>query len=70
MSEQEGVYKKRSSVDRRTALRDRRILDMRSGCPGPDRRKNDGDRRRMWEDRYGWERINQWSSAPIYSELP
>ena len=65
------VYSKRSLVDRRSPI-DRRILDMGPGYPGRENRKNlkMKDRRRGWEDRYGWERISKWSSSPIFSDLP
>ncbi len=65
----QSAYSKRSSVDRRSPV-DRRILDMGPGYPGTERRLNLKDRRRGWEDRYGWERISKWSSSPIYSDLP
>jgi len=35
-----------------------------------ENREYSKDRRRGWEDRYGWERISKWSSSPIYSDLP
>jgi len=49
---------------------------MGPGYPGPEKREKKKkkvdlkDRRRGWEDRYGWERISKWSSSPIYSDLP
>ena len=63
------AYVTRSSIDRRTPAK-RRILNMRSGYPGNEDRKSSKNRRRGWEDRYGWERISKWSSSPIYSDLP
>ena len=59
----------RAPVDRRSPV-DRRILDMGPGYPGADKRMRFKDRRRGWEDRYGWERISRYSSSPIYSDLP
>ena len=67
--ETQSIYNKRSPIDRRSPV-DRRILDMGPGYPGLERRINIKDRRRGWEDRYGWERISKWSSSPIYSDLP
>jgi hypothetical protein len=43
---------------------------MGSEYPGKENRECSKDRRRGWEDRYGWERINKWGSSPIYSDLP
>ena len=63
------TFTRRSSVDRRTPM-DRRVLDMGPGYPGRERRLTLRDRRRGWEDRFGWERISKWSSSPIYSDLP
>ncbi|WDP88304.1 MAG: hypothetical protein HUN04_00485 [Desulfobacter sp.] len=63
------IYIKRAPVDRRSPV-DRRILDMGPGYPGTERRIKIKDRRRGWEDRYGWERISKWSSSPLYSDLP
>ena len=65
------VYTKRSSVDRRAPI-DRRILDIGPGYPGRENRQNSKikDRRKGWEDRFGWERISKWASSPIYSDLP
>ena len=63
------VYIKRSPIDRRSPV-DRRILDMGPGYPGQDKREDRSDRRRGWEDRYGWERISKWSSSPIFPDLP
>ena len=63
------AYAKRLPVDRRSPV-DRRILDMGPGYPGMESRLKFKDRRRGWEDRYGWERISKWSSSPIYSDLP
>ncbi|NOX32588.1 MAG: hypothetical protein GXP56_02455 [Deltaproteobacteria bacterium] len=63
------VYAKRSLIDRRSPV-DRRVLDMGPGYPGRQKRENKNDRRRGWEDRYGWERISKWSSSPVYSDLP
>lgn len=65
------VYSKRSLVDRRSQV-NRRILDMGPGYPGSENRQNFkvNDRRRGWEDRYGWERISKWSSSPVFSDLP
>ncbi len=69
MSQAKSVYTKRTPVDRRSPV-DRRILDMGPGYPGNCKRDDFKDRRRGWEDRYGWERISKWSSSPIYSDLP
>ena len=63
------TFVQRSPVDRRSTI-DRRVLDMGPGYPGTERRVNLKDRRRGWEDRFGWERISKWSSSPIYSDLP
>lgn len=65
----QSAYMKRSPIDRRSPV-DRRILDMGPGYPGTERRVSLKDRRRGWEDRYGWERISRWSSSPIYSDIP
>jgi hypothetical protein len=62
------VYVKRSLVDRRSPV-DRRILDMGPGYPGAEDRITIQDRRRGWEDRFGWERISRWSSSPVYPDL-
>jgi hypothetical protein len=64
----ENRYVKRKLVDRRSTV-DRRILDMGPGYPGTEDRITIKDRRRGWEDRYGWERISRWSSSPIYPDL-
>ncbi|MBU1193740.1 MAG: hypothetical protein KKE62_09535 [Proteobacteria bacterium] len=69
MAQTQSVYVKRIPVDRRSPV-DRRILDMGPGYPGPERRTHKKNRRRGWEDRYGWERISRWSSSPTYSDLP
>lgn len=71
MPHAKSVYTKRSPADRRSPV-DRRIIDMGPGYPGNENRENFKfkDRRRGWEDRYGWERISKWSSSPIYSDLP
>jgi hypothetical protein len=69
MPHAKSVYTKRSLADRRSPV-DRRILDMGPGYPGQERRTQIKDRRRGWEDRYGWERISKWSSSPTYSDLP
>jgi hypothetical protein len=62
------AHVKRKLVDRRSPV-DRRILDMGPGYPGTEDRITIKDRRRGWEDRYGWERISRWSSSPIYPDL-
>lgn len=64
----ENVYVKRTLADRRSPV-DRRILDMGPGYPGAEDRLTVKDRRRGWEDRYGWERISRWSSSPVYPDL-
>jgi len=64
----ENVYVKRTLADRRAPV-DRRILDMGPGYPGAEDRLTVKDRRRGWEDRYGWERISRWSSSPVYPDL-
>jgi len=71
MPHAKSVHTKRTPVDRRSPV-DRRIIDMGPGYPGSEGRQNFKiqDRRRGWEDRYGWERISKWSSSPIYSDLP
>ena len=71
MPQAKSVFAKRSPVDRRSPG-NRRIVDMGAVYPGSEGRKNFKikDRRRGWEDRYGWERISKWSSSPIYSDLP
>ncbi|MEN8211273.1 MAG: hypothetical protein ABFR31_06105 [Thermodesulfobacteriota bacterium] len=63
------AYVTRSPIDRRTRV-ERRILNMGPGYQGKENREYSKDRRRGWEDRYGWERISKWSSSPIYSDLP
>ena len=70
MPHAKSVYTKRSLVDRRSPI-DRRIMDMGPGYPESESRQNFKvkDRRRGWEDRYGWERISKWSSSPTYSDL-
>jgi hypothetical protein len=65
----ESAYEKRTLIDRRSPV-DRRILDMGPGYPGAEDRITIKDRRRGWEDRYGWERISRWSSSPVYPDLP
>jgi hypothetical protein len=60
------VFIKRSPLDRRSPV-DRRILDIEPGYPTVQKRKIFTDRRRGWEDRFGWERISRWSSSPIYT---
>ncbi len=67
MQQTKTVFIQRSPADRRTPV-DRRVLDMGSGYPGKERRTGAKDRRRGWEDRYGWERVSKWSSSPIYSD--
>ena len=62
------TYVTRSPADRRTPV-DRRIIDMGPGYPGKDKRACFNDRRRGWEDRFGWERTSKWSSSLIYSDL-
>jgi len=69
MGQVQTIYTKRSPMDRRSPV-DRRILDMGPGYPGADGRIIMKERRKGWEDRYGWERISKWSSSPIYSDLP
>ncbi|MBU8911354.1 MAG: hypothetical protein KOO65_08795 [Desulfobacterales bacterium] len=68
MPHTKSVYKKRSSVDRRSPG-NRRILNIGPGYPEVENRQNFKERRRGWEDRFGWERISKWSSSPIYSDL-
>jgi len=63
------AYVTRSLVDRRAPV-DRRILNMGAEYKKKENREYSKDRRRGWEDRYGWERISKWSSSPIYSDLP
>jgi hypothetical protein len=60
---------KRTLNDRRDSV-DRRILDMGPGYPGTEARISIKERRRGWEDRYGWERVSRWSSSPVYPDLP
>jgi hypothetical protein len=69
MAQMKSVFAKRSLLDRRSPV-DRRILDMGPGYPGDEGRDDLKDRRRGWEDRYGWERISRWSSSPVYTDLP
>ena len=69
MAQVENLYAKRTLIDRRSPV-DRRILDMGPGYPGAEDRIGIKDRRRGWEDRYGWERISRWSSSPVYPDLP
>lgn len=69
MAQTKSVYVKRIPVDRRSPV-DRRILDMGPSYHGPERRVSKKNRRRGWEDRFGWERISRWSSSPTYSDLP
>ncbi len=69
MAQAKSVYVKRTPMDRRSPV-DRRILDMGPGYPGQENRLGIKNRRRGWEDRYGWERISRWSSSPTYSDLP
>lgn len=68
MASTKSVYNSRSAVDRRSPF-DRRILDMGPGYPGYDRRGKIKERRRSWEDRFSWERITKWSSAPSLREI-
>ena len=69
MIQLENAYAKRNLIDRRSLV-DRRVLDMGPGYPGIEDRITIKDRRRGWEDRYGWERISRWSSSPVYPDLP
>lgn len=69
MHQVKSSYIKRSSIDRRSPV-DRRVIDMGPGYPGRERRVHLQDRRKGWEDRFGWERTSRWSSAPIYTDLP
>jgi hypothetical protein len=69
ITQMESAYEKRTLIDRRSPV-DRRILDMGPGYPGAEDRITIKDRRRGWEDRYGWERISRWSSSPVYPDLP
>ena len=69
MTQAKSVHTRRSPVDRRPPV-DRRIIDMGPGYPAQDRRAQSKDRRKGWEDRFGWERISKWSSSPIYTDLP
>lgn len=68
-SRKKNIYVRRSAVDRRSPV-DRRILNMGPGYPGVEKRIKRKDRRRGWEDRYGWERVSKWSSSPVYADLP
>ena len=63
------IYITRSQVDRREPV-ERRTVNMGPEYPGKEKRNYSKDRRRGWEDRYGWERVSKWSSSPIYSDLP
>ena len=63
------AHVKRNLSDRRFSV-DRRILDMGPGYPGSETRISIKERRRGWEDRYGWERVSRWSSLPVYPDLP
>ena len=65
----EKPYASRSPVDRRCPF-DRRVIDLGPKHPMKERRKNSNDRRRGWEDRYGWERISKWSSTPLTPDKP
>lgn len=67
MTQAKSVYAKRSPIDRRSPV-DRRILDMGPRYPEQEKRCSLTDRRKGWEDRYGWERISKWSSSPRYSD--
>ncbi len=62
------VFMKRNAMDRRSPI-DRRVLDIGPQYPSKERRTRMKDRRKGWEDRYGWERISRWSSAPVYTDL-
>jgi hypothetical protein len=64
---QKRVSIKRSTSDRRSPI-DRRVPDIGRQYPCDDRREGRIDRRKGWEDRYGWERISKWTSAPISKE--
>jgi len=52
----------------------KRFGDRRLNDKGPpvweEKREHKKDRRKGWEDRYGWERISKWSSSPIFPDLP
>lgn len=69
MEHAKSVHSRRSQVDRRSPV-DRRIIDMGPGYPSGENRAVVRDRRKGWEDRFGWERISRWSSSPIYTDLP
>lgn len=69
VGQKEKVHVKRNLSDRRLSV-DRRILDMGPGYPGSETRISIKERRRGWEDRYGWERVSRWSSLPVYPDLP
>ncbi len=69
MAHAKSVHTKRQPVDRRSPV-DRRIIDMGPGYPSGEKRVKLKDRRKGWEDRFGWERISRWSSSPIYTDFP
>ena len=59
---------KRNSSDSRSGKDRRRIISLyRFLFKGPERRKTINDRRSQGERRYGWVRIDKWSSAHLPS---
>lgn len=57
---------RRTGLDRRSGEDRRKVHDIsyfENG--GVERRKSDGDRRKLPERRKGWIRVNQWSSVLV-----